>query len=195
MRSKALAIAFGLGAVATNAFGQINAAKPLGTPSAAPVAVASSAQAPAAPTTPGSTVAPAAPAAPGVVTLSDMARQGGEPPRAAGHPPAPSQTEVPAITILDGNGKPLDAARDRLRTTGSTPSAPRTNITLSRISRSGGDATAVLWVKGQHRKVTNGSRVLNYTVGEIKEDGVCLYPAKGKVKDKCRTMITFLQGV
>ncbi|MCY1561613.1 hypothetical protein D9M68_988990 [compost metagenome] len=63
-----------------------------------------------------------------------------------------------------------------------------------RITRVGGEDTAVIWIKGQNRKVTTGSRVLQYAVGEIKDDGVCLYPVKGKVKDKCKTLLTF-QGM
>jgi hypothetical protein len=128
-----------------------------------------------------------------------MARQSAEPARSPATPAAAAAAavDVPAITSVDGSGTPIDAARERLR--GGIVISPvierPTNITLKRISRSGTEVTAILWVKGQSRKVTSGSRVLDYTVGEIKEDGVCLYTLKGKVKDKCRTMLTFIQGV
>lgn len=125
---------------------------------------------------------------PGIVTLSDVARQSEQP------APSTAQTgpEVPAITLVDSSNKAMTEARQQLRAEGALAiPAKRKEILLARISRSDYDANAVLYVKGQNRKVFSGSRVLQYTVGEIKEDGVCLYPAKGNAKNKCSTLVTF----
>ena len=81
-----------------------------------------------------------------------------------------------------------------MRPSGREASKPPT-ISLTRISRSGDEASAVLWVQGMQRRVRTGDPVLSYIVGEIRQDGVCVYPAKGKVKDHCKTMLTFIKGI
>jgi len=191
MRFKTIILALNLSALAAASHAQmLTPAKPVvgapvAAPSAAAIPVTAASQATAAP-------APSGALAPGVISLSDVARQSGEPARA---PAGAQPTPVPAITVADGTGQPIELARDKMRP---SPNAVLTSnigpFRLVRISRVGLDDTAVIWIKGQHRKVTTGSRVLQYTVGEIKEDGVCLYPVKGKVKDKCRTLLTF-QGM
>lgn len=136
---------------------------------------------------------------PGVLTLSEIAKQ----PPSSG----PSSTETPkvgaiqpiaedaqAITILDGKGLPATSAQGKFGD-GDTRFVRAFTITLSRISTQGADSTALLWVQGQSRRVVPGARVLQYTVGDIREDGVCLYVAKGKVKDHCAKLLTFTQGV
>lgn len=192
MRFKTIILALNLSALAavshaqmltpTNPAGGAPVAAP--TTAAIPVTAASQAAATAAPAASG-------PLAPGVVSLADVARQSnGQPaPAPVGAQPNP----VPAITLVDGTGQPIQVARDKMRRSPDAAVAPRRNdpFYLVRISRVGGDDTAVLWIKGQHRKVTTGSRVLKYAVGEIKDDGVCIYLVKAKVKDKCKTLLTF----
>lgn len=130
----------------------------------------------------------AAPNMPGVVTLSDVARQAptAAPPIATPLPVAP----VPGDVRLPDEGLPRGIP-------GGIPPRLALSIVLSRISTIGADTSAVLWVKGRHRKVAPGERVLQYTVGEIRHEGVCLYQARsdGKVKDRCQEMVTFVQGV
>lgn len=142
---------------------------PMGVP-AAPAAAPARAAAPAAP--------------PGVVTLSDVARQAPAvaeplpvaPAAAADRSPEPGLTFAPAPVLVP---------------------PPVNKILLMRISSVGADTTAVLWVRGRHRKVAAGARVLQYTVGEIRDDGVCLYQPRpdGRIKDRCQEMVTFAQGV
>jgi hypothetical protein len=105
-----------------------------------------------------------------------------------------SGPDVPAITSVDGTGPSIDAARNRMRSPDREASKVPT-ISLTRISRSGDDVSAVLWVQGMQRKVRTGDPVLTYIVGEIRRDGVCVYPAKGKVKDHCKNMLTFIKGI
>lgn len=194
MRFKTLILALNLSALAAASHAQmLTPAKPVvGTPATSPATgagpVAATSQ-----TTASVAQAQSSALAPGVVSLSDVARQSSaESPRA---PTATSATQVPAITVADGTGQPIELARDKMHQVRSSVVKYNTNpLQLIRISRVGGDDTAVLWIKGQNRKVTTGSRVLQYAVGEIKEDGVCLYPVKGKGKDKCATLLTF-QGM
>lgn len=143
----------------------------------------------------------ASPLAPGVVSLSDVARQ----PNADAAPKVgaiqPTAAEVQAITLVDGNGQPIDAARAKLRS-GSPAFPVQSSIMLYRISNIGAEQSALLWVKGQYRRVVVGSSVLTYTVNEINDDGVCLVskgkqPTKAKAKakqDKCAHQLTFIQG-
>lgn len=148
---------------------------PAETPAAVPAKSPAVAEAPRA--APGS--------APGVVTLSEVAKQASsEPVKALAVQPAP---EVPAIAPVDGSG---DTARIKMRAL-----EPVKSILLSRISSVDGGASAVVWVKGQHRKVAPGSRVLQYTIGEIRDDGVCLYKSGAHARDKCPTLLTFSEGV
>lgn len=124
----------------------------------------------------------------GAPTLSDLARQGvaNPAPRAETQP----TQQVPAIEILDSKSKvgpKTNALIER------PPAIER--ISLSRISRVGFDTTVVLWVEGQNRRVTTGSRVLEYTIGEIREDGVCMYKSKSKTKDRCKPFLTLNKGI
>ncbi|MEX5747569.1 hypothetical protein [Massilia sp. X63] len=180
MRFNAIVLALGLVAATTTTFAQTTSNMPAGaTPAAPPVAQRAAAAAP-------------APAAPGVVSLSDMARE--TPPVPAASISTTSAPEVPAITSVDGTGASINAARDRMRSAGREASKAPT-ISLTRISRSGDDVSAVLWVQGMQRRVRTGDPVLTYIVGEIRQDGVCVYPAKGKVKDHCKNMLTFIKGI
>jgi len=128
------------------------------------------------------------------MTLSDVARQApAEGPKPVSATPA--LAEVPPITAVETSDKAADAARAGM----ASALQPRRalNIALYRLSTVGEDVSAVLWVKGRNRKVLPGARVLQYTVGEIRDDGVCLYKtrANGKVKDRCQQFVTFVQGV
>ncbi|MEM8515104.1 hypothetical protein RCH14_004464 [Massilia sp. MP_M2] len=152
-----------------------------------PTAVASPATAPAVST-------------PGAVTLSDIARQGSATPAPTVQPQSAGQ--VPAIAILDGNSNKIATKPVPVPTV--VRVAPDTSISLSRISRVGFDTTVVLWVKGQNRRVTTGSRVLDYTIGEIRDDGVCLYKPQtaAQIKKKqvasenrCKPFLTFAKGL
>lgn len=194
MRFKTLILAINLSAVATAAPAQlITPAKP---------AVGAPVGAPAAPSVPAPTATQASPnsapnqtgsLAPGVISLSDVARQSSSEPLRA--PVAAQAMQVPAITVVDGTGQPIELARDKMQQGANSGLKRNTSpFQLIRISRVGSDDTAVIWIKGQNRKVTTGSRVLQYTVGEIKEDGVCLYTVKAKIKEKCGTLLTF-QGM
>lgn len=200
MRSKTIILALNLGALAAVSHAQIltpvkpTVAAPAGTPAvAAPAAAPTGASAqPSA-----SSAAPAGSLAPGVISLSDVAKQS----TAATAPTTAQPVPVPAITVTEGTGQPIELAREKFRTSSNITGTPSpTPLRLVRLTRVGGEDTAVIWIKGQNRKVTNGSRVLQYAVGEIKEDGVCLYPvqtkakAKGKAKDKCKPFLTF-QGM
>jgi hypothetical protein len=190
MRFKSIILALNLSALAATSHAQLlTPAKPaVGAPatSAIPVTAAAQAPVPASPAQAGSL-------APGVVSLSDVAKQSGSEPARA--PAAVQPTPVPAITVADGTGQPIELARDKMRPgPGASLATNSSPFRLIRISRVGGEDTAVIWIKGQNRKVTTGSRVLQYAVGDIKEDGVCLYPVKGKVKDKCKSLLTF-QGM
>lgn len=133
--------------------------------------------------------------APGVVMLSDVAKQTPQEPTKVGAIQA-TVTEVQPIQVLDANGKPLDPGTAK-SAVASIQIGARQTITLTRISTVGAAKSAVLWVKGQQRAVTSGAKVLEYTVGEIREDGVCLYSGerKGNEKFKCKTFVTFIQGV
>lgn len=152
--------------------------------------------------TPTAAVAPiAAPVTPGAVTLSDIARQGSAAPVSPIVQPQPT-SQVPAIAILDGNTNKI--ATKPIPANAMIRAASETSISLSRISRVGFDTTVVLWVKGQSRRVTSGSRVLDYTVGEIRDDGVCLYKiqtaAQTKKKqaasdNRCKPFLTFSKGL
>lgn len=182
MRSKLLLLALVL-AFADQALAQ--PPLPAGTP-AAPAAGPGAAP----PGAPGSDARPSAmpPAMPGVVTLSDVARQAptAAPPIATPLPVAPVQSDVRLPEEGLPRGIPVALAP-----------RPLMSIILSRISTVGADTSAVLWIKGRHRKVAPGERVLQYTVGEIRAEGVCLYQARsdGKVKDRCQEMVTFVQGL
>jgi hypothetical protein len=138
-------------------------------------------------------VAPAPAAAPDLVTLSDVAKQASAEAKAA--PSQPALAEVPAITPVDGNAA-LEATRARLRAAADRQAEPA-SVMLTRISSVDGDMRAVVWVKGQHRRLAPGAHLLQYTVGEIRNDGVCLYTAKagGRTKDYCPKLLTFAQGV
>lgn len=143
--------------------------------------------------TPSASAAPAAGAAAtnaspasSAPTLSDLARQGPATPVQA----QPTQ-QVPAIAIIDTNNK----AGAKANAAGERRIEVPTKISLSRISRVGFDATVILWVEGQNRRVTTGSSVLEYTVGEIREDGVCMYKSKAKTKDRCKPFLTFVKGI
>lgn len=186
MRFKTIILALNLSALAAASHAQVlTPAKPVvGAPAAPPAAAAAAAQPSAS-----STARQAGPLAPGVVSLSDVARQSATAPAPATAQPIP----VPAITVTDGTGQPIDLARDKIRqSSDGTRTSNTSPFFLVRITRVGGEDTAVIWIKGQNRKVTTGSRVLQYAVGEIKDDGVCLYLVKGKVKDKCKTLLTFM---
>lgn len=193
MRFKTIILALNLSAFAAVSHAQmLTPAKPVvGAPAVAPTTdpipatAASQAATTAAP-------APLGSLAPGVVSLADVARQSNGQP--APLPVGAQPNTVPAITLTDGTGQPIQLARDKMRRAPDSAATRRSDpFYLVRISRVGGNDTAVLWIKGQHRKVTTGSRVLKYAVGEIKDDGVCMYVVKSKVKekDKCRTLLTF----
>lgn len=173
------------------------------TPDRPPVAPGTNVPGQALAVTPTAAASPAsAPAAstPGAVTLSDIARQGSATPVAPTVQPQ-SAGQVPAIAILDGNSNKIVTKPVPVPTV--VRVAPDTSISLSRISRVGFDTTVVLWVKGQNRRVTTGSRVLDYTIGEIRDDGVCLYKPqtaaqikKKQVKsdNRCKPFLTFAKG-
>lgn len=198
-KSKFIALSLGLISVAA----QAQLTKPAMPPALAPTAAATPATATTPPggtqsaTTTATASAPAAapmrPAAhaPGVVTLSDVANQ---PDGQTSNAPV-AQVSVPALVAVDGSGEAIDAARAQMRGAPQVAPVSKQSIILTRISRVGSEATAVLWIKGQHRKVATGSRALDYTIGEIKEDGVCLYSAKAKGGNKCSRLITFAKGL
>jgi hypothetical protein len=151
--------------------------------------------------TPTAAVPASAPVTPGAVTLSDIARQGSAAPANPIVQPQPTG-QVPAIAILDGNTNKI--ATKPIPANAMIRAASETSISLSRISRVGFDTTVVLWVKGQSRRVTSGSRVLDYTVGEIRDDGVCLYKIQTAVQTKkkqaksdnrCKPFLTFSKGL
>lgn len=194
MRFKTIILALNLGALAAASHAQmLTPAKPAVAATAGAPATAAPAAAPVAASAQpsASSAAQAGPLAPGVVSLSDVAKQS----TAA---PAPTTTQpvpVPAITVTEGTGQPIELAREKFRMSSNVTRIPNPNpLSLVRLTRVGGEDTAVIWIKGQNRKVTTGSRVLQYAVGEIKDDGVCLYPVKTKAKDKCKPFLTF-QGM
>jgi hypothetical protein len=120
------------------------------------------------------------------MTLSDVARQAStETPAAAEASPfTPSGNDM---RLLDGP-RPTAVLLD---------SRPVLSIVLARISTVGADTSAVLWVKGRLRKVSSGARVLQYTVGDIRDEGVCLNRTSdaGKGRNRCQELLTFVQGI
>lgn len=159
------------------------------TPAALPAAASSQQSATTLPTSINAVGVQAKPA-PGVVMLSDVAKQTPAEPPKVGAIQA-TVAEVQPIQVLDASGKPVDAGIQKIA------AIPAHSITLTRISTVGAAKSALLWVKGQQRAVTSGAQVLQYIVGEIREDGVCLYHGgrKESVKLKCTTFVTFAQGV
>ena len=137
--------------------------KPTPAPAAAPVAATSQ---------PGA----------GIIPLSEAARPVTEPTPKIGA----LQPDAKAIVVLDGNGKPIDDARSAKRP------RPLPDFMLMRLSFRDGERHAMLWVKGVTRPVHVGSHVLKQVVSEIREDGLCLDPVKGK--HKCARFLTFDSG-
>lgn len=103
----------------------------------------------------------------------------------------PIQSEKP-LAIVDGAGRVLDDAAVRLSAAATVKPKRRVqkDLELQRISSSGSARRALISVNGVGRFVDVGSQVLKKTVGEIRNDGVCLYAPPSK--DKCGQFLTFV---